>query len=120
VTAPGPHGEGDRNYHYGVTPEAVLALRLIFGDRVDVDATARSYYISRLGATESTGSEKIDRLDVAMTVRVFDLHGITLRYSVSNRNGRYVGLPDSSQRVAMINLGYTLLGQAHFGAVDWR
>jgi hypothetical protein len=118
VTAPSPNGEGARNYHYGVTPESVIALRLIFADRLDVDATARGYYISKLGATETTGSETIDRVDVAMTVRVFDLHGITLRYSVSNRRGRYVGLPDSSQRVATINLGYTLLGHDRFGAVD--
>jgi hypothetical protein len=120
VAPSGPNGDGARNYHYGVTPESVLALRLIIGDIADLDATARGYYISKLGATETTGSETIDRVDVALTVRVFDLHGITLRYSVSNRTGRYTGLPDSSQRVSTINLGYTLLGHARFGAVDWR
>ena len=120
VVAPGPNGEGARNYHYGLTPESLVALRLIFADRADLDATARNYYISKVGATESTGSETINRLDVALTVRVFDLHGITLRYSLSNREGRYRGLPDSHQRVSVINLGYTLLGHARFGAVDWR
>lgn len=120
VTAPGPNGEGARNYHYGLTPESMLALRLILGDRADLDATARNYYISKVGATESTGSETINRLDVGLTVRVFDLHGITLRYSLSNREGRYRGLPQSHQRVSTINLGYTLLGHARFGAVDWR
>jgi Domain of unknown function (DUF3943) len=120
VTAPGINGGGARNYHYGVTPESVVALRLIMGDTADIDVTTRGYYISKLGATETTGSETIDRLDVALTVRVFELHGITLRYTVSNRNGRYVGLPDSSQRVSTINLGYTLLGHERFGAVDWR
>ena len=120
VVAPGPNGEGARNYHYGLTPESLLALRLIFADRADLDATARNYYISKVGATESTGSETINRLDVALTVRVFDLHGITLRYSLSNREGRYRGLPDSHQRVSVVNLGYTLLGHASFGAVDWR
>ena len=70
VVAPGPNGEGARNYHYGLTPESLVALRL--------------------------------------------------RYSLSNREGRYRGLPDSHQRVSVINLGYTLLGHAGFGAVDWR
>ena len=120
MAAPGPNGEGARNYHYGVTPESLLALRLIFADRADLDATARNYYISKIGATETTGSETINRLDVALTVRVFDLHGLTLRYSLSNRKGRYRGLPDSNQRISVINLGYTLLGHERFGAVDWR
>ncbi len=120
VTSPGPNGEGQRNYHYGVAPESVLALRLILGDRAALDATARGYYISRLGATESTGSETIDLLDIALTVRVFDLHGLTLRYSRSNRDGRYANQPNSQQRVSTVSIGYTLLGHARFGAVDWR
>ncbi len=117
---PGPAGEGQRDYHYGLAPESVLAARLIFGDRAALDATARGYYISRIAASESTGSETIDRFDVLLTVRVFDLHGLTLRYSESTRDGRYVHLPDSHQRVSTLSVGYTLLGHERFGAVDWR
>lgn len=120
VTRPSPNGEGQRNYHYGLAPESVLAARLIFGDRAALDATARGYYISRIAASESSGSETIDRFDVLLTIRVFDLHGLTLRYSESTRDGRYVNLPDSHQRVSTISLGYTLLGHQKFGAVDWR
>jgi Domain of unknown function (DUF3943) len=120
VTAPGPEGDGLRNYHYGVTPESVLALRLIMGDRAALDATGRTYYISKLGATETTGSETIDRLDLTLTVRVFDLHGITVGYSKSTRDGRYQHQPDSRQSVSTVTVGYTLLGHQRFGAVDWR
>jgi hypothetical protein len=120
VRPPGPLGDGQRNYHYGVAPESVLDMRLIFGDRVALDASARGYYISRVGATESQGSETIDTVDVALTVRVFELHGITIRYQSSHRDGRYAADPDSQQRVSTINIGYTLLGHARFGAVDWR
>jgi hypothetical protein len=120
VTSPGPLGDGLRNYHYGMTPESVIAMRLIFGDRAALDATARGYYISKVGATESTGSETIDRLDVALTVRVFDLHGLTIRYEESARDGRYAKQPNSNQRVDTWTIGYTLLGSARFGAVDWR
>jgi hypothetical protein len=120
VTAPGPMGQGLRNYHYGIAPESIVALRLIFGDRAALDATARGYYISRLAASESTGSETIDRFDVALTIRVFDLHGITVRFSQSKRDGRYVGLPDSHQSVSTVSIGYTLLGHTRFGAVGWR
>jgi hypothetical protein len=120
VTGPSPNGEGQRNYHYGLAPESILAARLICGDRLALDATARGYYISRIAASESTGSETIDRFDVLLTVRVFDLHGLTLRYSESTRDGRYVHLPDSHQRVSTLSVGYTLLGHQKFGAVDWR
>jgi hypothetical protein len=120
VTSAGPTGEGKRNYHYGVAPEAVLAARLICGDRVALDTTVRDYYISHLGATESTGSETIDRFDVALTIRVFNLQAITIRYAESTRDGRYSQQPDSHQRVSTFMLAYTLLGNARFGAVDWR
>ncbi len=120
VTAPGPQGEGQRNYHYGLAPESIVALKLIFGERAALDATARGYYISKIAASESTGSETIDRFDVLFTVRVYGLNGLTLRYSESNRDGRYVHLPDSHQRVQTVSIGYTLLGHTRFGAVDWR
>jgi hypothetical protein len=120
VTAPGPNGEGLRNYHYGLAPEAVLALRVLFGDRVALDATGRGYYISRIAASESTGSETITLADVALTFRVYKLNGLTVRYTRSGRDGRYVGLPNSHQTVTTINVGYTLLGNARFGAVEWR
>ena len=120
VTRSGLNGEGRRDYHYGLAPESVLAARLILGDRAALDTTARGYYISRIAASESSGSETIDRFDVILTIRVFDLHGLTLRYSESTRDGRYRNLPDSHQRVSTVSLGYTLLGHQKFGAVDWR
>ncbi len=119
VTAPSPNGEGLRNYHYGLAPESVVALKFIFGDRVALDTTARGYYISRLASSESTGSETLDRFDVLLTVRVFGLHGLTAHFTRSVRDGRYVHLPDSHQRVSTVSIGYTLLGHQKFGAVDW-
>ena len=120
VANAGPTGDGQRDYHYGITPQGLLAWRLIFGDRVSVDSSIRDYYISRVGATESTGSENILRADVSLTVRVHNLHGITLRYSDSRREGRYTNQPTSNQTITTFSIGYTLLGQTHFGAVDWR
>ena len=120
VTAPGVLGGGQRNYHYGIAPESLIALRLIYADRAALDATGRAYYISKVGASESTGSETIERVDVGLTVRVYESHGIFVRYRISNRDGRYVGLPTSHQRVATVNIGYTFIGQDDLGAVDWR
>jgi len=120
IAPPSPNGGGQRNYHYGVAPESLISLRLIFANRAALDASARGYYISRLGATESTGSETIERLDLALTMRVYKQHGITVRYRVSNRDGRYSNEPNSHQRVSTVNIGYTFIGQENFGTVDWR
>ena len=116
----GANGDGLRDYHYGITPQEMLTLRLIIGDRVSIDTTVRDYYISRLGASESTGSENILRADISMTVRVYNLHGITLKYVEARRDGRYDNRPASKQDVGTISIGYTLLGQTRVGAVDWR
>ena len=120
VAQAGQAGDGQRDYHYGLTPQAVLALRLIFGDRVSIDASARDYFVSKIAASESTGSENIGRADVSLTVRAYNLHGITLRYAESRRDGTYASLPTSHQRIGTVSIGYTLLGQTRAGAVDWR
>lgn len=120
IARPSANGEGMRNYHYGVTPESVIALRLIFPDRAALEASARGYYISRLGATESTGTETIERFAIALTLRLYKLQGVIVRYQIANRDGRYLDEPDSHQRVATVYVGYTFIGQKNFGAVDWR
>jgi hypothetical protein len=71
-----------------MTPQGLLALRLIFGDRVSIDTSVRDYYVSRVAASESTGSENIGRADISITVRAYNLHGITVRYAESRRCGR--------------------------------
>jgi hypothetical protein len=119
IAPPGPLGGGQRNYHYGVAPESLIELRLILANRAALDTAARGWYISKVGATESTGSETIERLDVGLTVRVFGQHGIFVRYRVSNRDGRYVGEPNSHQSVRTLNIGYTFIGEEDLGAVDW-
>src|SRR5450631_4250878 len=103
-----------------MTPQAILALRLIFGDRVSIDTSVRDYYISRIAASESTGSENMGRADISITVRAYNLHGITLRYVESRRDGTYASFPTSHQSIGTVSLSYTLLGQTRAGAVDWR
>src|SRR3569623_296965 len=116
----GPAGDGQRDYHNGITPQQLVALRLIFGDRGSLDTTVRDYYISHVAATESTGTENIVRAEVTLPMRVYNLHGIMLRYAESHRAGNYAGLPHSHQSVGVVSVGYALLGQTRFGAVDWR
>ena len=58
--------------------------------------------------------------DLTLTVRIHNLHGITLRYVRSRRDGNYANQPSSHQTIETISLGYTLLGHTRSGAVDWR
>jgi hypothetical protein len=59
-------------------------------------------------------------VDIALTMRVYGLNGITVRLSQSTRDGRYARQADSHQTVGTVSVGYTLLGHDRFGAVDWR
>ncbi|AXQ30395.1 DUF3943 domain-containing protein [Solimonas sp. K1W22B-7] len=114
-------GQGDRDYHNGITPQGLLSFRMIFGNRMLIEATGREYYISDMASDDPDGgSENISRGDVSLTLRVKDLHGVTLRYVVSHREARYPDFDDTRQTVGAISLGYTYLGHRHFGAVDWR
>jgi hypothetical protein len=113
-------GVGERDYHNGLTPQAMLALRLIFSDRTSLDLTARDYYVSDLVSAEKGGKENLFRGDVSLTVRVYNLHGIAITYTASSRDASYRGLPDTEQDVGTISIGYAYLGQTRSGAVDWR
>lgn len=115
------HGVGERNYHYGATPQALLSLRLLFGKTANLELTGRSYYVSDVASTEDHGSESIFRGDAAFTVRIHGPHAVTLRYNASQRNAHYPDIASTHQTVRTITLLYTYnFGDAKFGAVEWR
>jgi hypothetical protein len=114
------HGSGERDYHYGATPQGLLELRLILGDRAMLNVTAHEYYVSGLGSTEHRGSENSARETASFTVRVYDRLAIALKYVASQRDAHYPDLPNTYQTVGTVYLAYTFLGSTGFGAVDWR
>ena len=111
---------GERDYHYGVAPQGLLALRLILGDRAMFDLTGRAYYVTGMGGSEPGGRETIDRLNTGFTVRIYGRHALGLQYIASIRDAHYPDRADSHQTVGTVSLVYTLLGDTHFGAVEWR
>jgi hypothetical protein len=113
-------GEGERDYHYGIAPQGLLALRLILDDKAMLDATGRGYYISGLGSTETGGSETIGRLNVGLTVRIYGRHALGIQYLASLRDANYPDRANSRQTAGTFSLVYTLLGDTRFGAVEWR
>ena len=109
----------ERDYHYGATPQGLLALRLIFGDRAMIDLTGREYYVSSLLASEQ-GEENMLRGEGSFTLRVIGQHGVALRYLISHRDAQYPTVEYRDQTVETISLMYVLLGSSGFGAVEWR
>ncbi|HEY7945878.1 MAG TPA: DUF3943 domain-containing protein [Casimicrobiaceae bacterium] len=110
----------ENDYHYGLAPQALVALRLIFGDRVSVDLTGREYFVSRVAAADRGGHDNIVRADAALTVRLYRQHAISLKYLGNRRDAFYPDVGDSSQTRGTIGIFYTWLGHEHFGAVEWR
>ncbi len=120
IAAVGSPAEGERDYHFGVVPQGLLALRLIFGDVAMLDLTAREYYVSGVGSDDRHGSEIIFRGNASFTVRVYGRHGIGIQYVDSHRDAYYGDLPDRHQTVGTVSLAYNFLGDTKFGAVQWR
>jgi len=126
-----PSSVGDRDYHYGVAPQGLLALRLLFGSRAALELIGRGYYVTGSGhfnslSTSSNpvdsagGSETIFRVKSAFNIRVYGRHGLGLQYIESIRDSQYGGQPSRHQRDGTVSLVYTFMGDSHFGAVEWR
>ncbi|MBJ6725234.1 DUF3943 domain-containing protein [Geomesophilobacter sediminis] len=123
-----PVSSGDRDYHYGIAPQGLLALRLLFGTRAVLDLDARAYYVDGTGRFISTGnalddvggSETIVRLKSGFNVRVYHRHGLGVQYVESMRDSQYGRQPSRHSRDGTVSLVYTFTGDSHFGAVGWR
>jgi hypothetical protein len=102
------------DYHYGLAPEGLGTLRLIFGDRFMLDASGRDYYV------EGRGGENVLRTEAGLTVRLWARHAIALKYQLSKRNAAYNTAAGDHQTVGVAMLSYTWLGDRKLGAVDWR
>ena len=108
-----------RDYHFGVTPQALLALRLIAGDRLSIDANGREYFVSGLGSDDVHGSENIFRGDVGVSLRIVGGHTLGVRYVASTRDARYGKFPDRHFGEGTVTVAYSFLGANQFGAVRW-
>ena len=111
---------GERDYHFGVAPQGLIALRLIIGDRAMFDLTGRAYSLTGMGGEDPGGREAIDRLNMGFTFRIYGRHAIGIQYIASIRDAHYPDRADSHQTAGTVSLVYTLLGNTRFGAVEWR
>ena len=115
----------ERDYRYGVIPEALLSVRLIAGELAMLDASGRQYHVIGTGSkggpfVETTGREVINRGTVGLTVRLFGPHALGLHYVVSSRSATPTSRRELHQTVETVTLSYNFLGHSRFGAVEWR
>ena len=114
-----PTNAAIRDYHFGVTPQALVALRLIAGDRAMFDMAAREYYVSGLGSDDTHGSETIFRGNFGVTLRVYGGQSIGAQYVSSTRQARYGKQSDNKLSEGTVTIGYSLLGRNRFNPVKW-
>jgi hypothetical protein len=121
-TAAGTTGAGnpdpavDNDFHYGLAPQGIAVLRLIYRDRLALDVAAREYYVTRAAGAPRGGYSNIARLEAALTYRLAGHHAISVRYLFNERDAHFPDAADRSQRRSTIGLFYTYLGHDNFGA----
>jgi hypothetical protein len=109
----------ERDNRYGVSPQALLALRLIISDRASIDLTGREYFVSRLASGAAKGEDNIVRADASFTLRIHNQHAIAVKYLITRRDSSSEIFGDRSQSRETIGIFYTLLGRDRFGATSW-
>ena len=107
----------ERANHYGVAPQALLALRLIVGDRASVDLTAREAFVADLSG-DRTRHDNVIRADASLTWRIHRQHAVSVRYQLSRRDFDSRDLGNRTHRET-VGIFYTLLGRDRFGTGDW-
>jgi len=106
-------------YHYGVAPQALFALRMIFGDRSSIDLTAREYFVSDAAGSRD-GRDNIFRVDASYTLRIKRRHAVSIKYLGNRRDAYFPALGSTTQSRGTVGIFYTYLGQDGFGSADWR
>lgn len=114
------NGKTEVDYHYGVAPQGLVALRAIFGKKASIDFTGREYFVSDVDNEHQGGHDNIVRADVAFTYRVLEKHALSIKYQWNQRDATFPGLDDRKQSTGTLGIYYTFLGHDGFGETDWR
>jgi hypothetical protein len=109
-----------RDFHHGIAPEALAAVRVVFGTRAAIDATVREYYITRVAAADRGGHENIARADISFTWRVRGPHAVSIKYLANRRDSNFPDIGGLRQQRQTVGIFYTFLGRDRFGIAQWR
>jgi Domain of unknown function (DUF3943) len=107
----------ERANHYGIAPQALLALRLIVGDRASLDVTARESFVADVSGDRAR-HDNVIRADASFTWRIHRQHAVSIRYQLSRRDFDARELGNQTQDRGTVGIFYTLLGRDRFGTGD--
>lgn len=112
--------ENERANHYGLAPQAALALRLIMGDKA-FDLSTRGYFLGDMSSGPRGGDDEVLHAAAALTWRLHREHAISLRYQVSRREADSPDLGGRTQKRETVGIYYSMiLGDRRFGLGGWR
>jgi len=117
VAAQTVNGITDRDYRYGLAPQALASLRIVGGDRVSIDLNAHPFVVSNVAGFDQRGRDLILLGDASVGLRLYRRNAVTVRYQLSRRTASLPGFPTLIQRRETVGLFYTLVGPQRFGAV---
>ena len=115
-------GEDGRDYHYGAVPQGQASLRLIVCDRAALGLTGSDFFVTGEDSDDDGGSgdENVSDAQLALTLRVFGPHALSVTYEQAARSAKYSSSPDQHQRIESYGILYTYLFGDSLGAVDWN
>jgi hypothetical protein len=106
-------------YHYGFAPQAMLGLRLIYGDRLALDLRSSTFFDGKLTSPDKNGSDRVLRGDASLSYRVSGPHAVTLKYLTSRRAFSFANVQERQQRYDSVGLYYSYQPSRGMGAVNW-
>jgi hypothetical protein len=111
----------DNDYHYGLTPQVLGAVRFVGGGRAAMDLTVRDYYVSSRLSTRPGESENIARADVLLSFRVASHHAASLRYIWTQRTTHGSARPQGNLTLSRgaVGLFYTFFGHRDLGVAGF-
>jgi len=114
--------KSEEDYHYGLAPQALAALRLVIGKKISLDLTGREYFVNNINDSINSrgGHDNIVRADTALTYRIHKQHALSIKYQWNQRDATIPALGDKKQVTGTLGIYYTILGQDGMGAIDWR
>ena len=118
VAAQTVNGVTDRDYRYGLAPQALASLRVIGGDRLSIDLNARPFVVSNVAGFDQHGRDLILLGDASVGLRFYRRNAITVRYQLSRRTASLPGSARVVQQRETIGVFYTLVGPQRFGALN--
>jgi hypothetical protein len=109
----------ERDFSYGFAPQALLALRINFGNAASFDMSARKYFAREAGDRAGLEKDSVFRADASFTVRLHGNHAVAVKYITSRRDASFSDLGERVQRRDSVGIYYTYLFSGGFGTVAW-